>query len=322
MKMKLKSWHLYVLATLCFLFAFTSLNMKYDRFYRVNGIDNDNRSLIEKYLDKEEQDYLIDHGISVDEFIDYITYDQFHLQYYQYFDNVRYYQLLRTLYSDDDYSYIILTNNYVNTLENEKDDTYKLFKEMVSTYDAQGLYILMNTELKANASRLYKIDTMSQVIDDTTFIGGYESKHMTMIENISRLSYSMYLNEEAYNALKQMYDDLYKNTKKRFLVTSAYKSYDVLNLEENTSQAGYSEFQLGTSVSLKVNGIKDVEFVSTDVYQWLLEHSYEYGYVLRYPSDKVTITQKESCNIFRYVGKENAQKMHNQNLCLEELNNQ
>ena len=44
MKMKLKSWHLYVLATLCFLFAFTSLNMKYDRFYRVNGIDNDNRS--------------------------------------------------------------------------------------------------------------------------------------------------------------------------------------------------------------------------------------------------------------------------------------
>ena len=45
------------------------------------------------------------------------------------FDNVHYYQLLRTLYSDDDYSYIILTNNYVNTLENEKDDTYKLFKE-------------------------------------------------------------------------------------------------------------------------------------------------------------------------------------------------
>ena len=77
MKMKLKSWHLYVLATLCFLFAFTSLNMKYDRFYRVNGIDNDNRSLIEKYLDKEEQDYLIDHGISVDEFIDYITYWEF-----------------------------------------------------------------------------------------------------------------------------------------------------------------------------------------------------------------------------------------------------
>ena len=96
---------------------------------------------------------------------------------------------------------------------------------------------------------------MSQVIDDTTFIGGYESRHMTMIENISRLSYSMYLNEEAYNALKQMYDDLYKNTKKRFLVTSAYKSYDFFILEVNSSLAGFSDFQLGTSVSLIVNGI-------------------------------------------------------------------
>ena len=67
---------------------------------------------------------------------------------------------------------------------------------------------------------------------------------------------------------------------------------------------------------------KDVEFVSTDVYQWLLGHSYEYGYILRYPHDKVALTQNDSCNIFRYVGKENAQKMHNQNLCLEELNNQ
>ena len=378
-EMKLRRWHLYAYASLCFIFAFTTLNLKYDRFYRVNGINNDNRALIEQYLDDEEQDYLIDHGIAVDEFIDYITYDQFHLQYYQYynelkeakkyasvtdllndvnsvvdrltvefgsqagnyfrtlikndlfyayqkstyfdFDNVRYYQLLRTLYNDDDYSYIVLTNNYVTTLDNEKEDTYKLFKEMVSNYDSQGLYILMNTELKSNASRLYKVDALSQVINDQTFIGGYESKHMKMIENVSRLSYSMYLNEDACNALKEMYDALYKDLKKRFLVTKAYTSYDVLNLEEDASKAGYSEYQLGTVVSLKVSGLKDEEFETTDVYQWLLEHSYEYGYILRYPHDKVALTQNDSCNIFRYVGKKNALKMHNQNICLEELTN-
>lgn len=378
-EMKLRRWHLYAYASLCFILAFTTLNLKYDRFYRVNGINNDNRALIEQYLDDEEQDYLIDHGIAVDEFIDYITYDQFHLQYFQYynelkeakkyasvtdllndvnsvvdrltvefgskagnyfrtlikndlfyayqkstyfdFDNVRYYQLLRTLYNDDDYSYIVLTNNYVTTLDTEKEDTYKLFKEMVSNYDSQGLYILMNTELKPNASRLYKIDALSQVINDQTFIGGYESKHMKMIENVSRLSYSMYLNEDACNALKEMYDALYKGLKKRFLVTKAYTSYDVLNLEEEASKAGYSEYQLGTVVSLKVNGLKDEEFETTDVYQWLLGHSYEYGYILRYPHDKVALTQNDSCNIFRYVGKENALKMHNQNICLEELTN-
>ena len=51
----------------------------------------------------------------------------------------------------------------------KKDDTYKLFK-MVSTYDAQGLYVQYEYRIKSEClSRLYKIDTMSQVIDDTTY---------------------------------------------------------------------------------------------------------------------------------------------------------
>ncbi len=73
----------------------------------------------------------------------------------------------------------------------------------------------MNTELKPNASRLYKIDALSQVINDQTFIGGYESKHMTDDRKCFTLSYSMYLNEDAYNALKQMYDALYRDSKKK-----------------------------------------------------------------------------------------------------------
>ena len=45
--MKLKRWHLYLIVTLCFVMAFVAINRKYDRFYRVNGINNDNRALIE-----------------------------------------------------------------------------------------------------------------------------------------------------------------------------------------------------------------------------------------------------------------------------------
>ena len=48
-EMKLRRWHLYAYASLCFILAFTTLNLKYDRFYRVNGINNDNRALIEQY---------------------------------------------------------------------------------------------------------------------------------------------------------------------------------------------------------------------------------------------------------------------------------
>lgn len=374
--MKMKRWYLYVIATLCFLLTFTTLNLKYDRFYRVNGIDNDNRSLIEKYLDDKEQEYLIDHGITVKDFIEYIEYEQFNLEYYEYynelkeakkyhsienllndvngvvdrltvefktsaskhykilikndlfyayqqssyfdFDNVKYYQLLRTLYNEDDYRYIVLTNSYVDVLKEENGDTYQLFKDMINTYDANALYVLMSSEINENARRLYSFDMMSQVINETTFIGGYEAKHMTMIENIDRLSYSMYLHEAAYDALKQMYDDVYKATNSRFIVTSTYRSYDVLKVEYGLLQAGYSEFQLGTSIALKVNGIKEADFSSTDVFKWLEEHSYEYGYILRYPQDKQAITNISNNNVFRYVGKDIAKKLHDENLCLEE----
>ena len=45
--------------------------------------------------------------------------------------------------------------------------------------------------------------------------------------------------------------------------------------------------------------IRDSE--TTDVYQWILGHSYEYGYILRYPHDKVALTQNDSCNTVSYT---------------------
>ena len=84
--MKLKRWHLYVVVTLCFCIAFISINRKYDEFYRVNGINNDNRALIEMYLDDEEQEYLIENAIAVNEFIKYIEIPDFNLMNYEFYN--------------------------------------------------------------------------------------------------------------------------------------------------------------------------------------------------------------------------------------------
>lgn len=376
MVMKLKSWHLYFLAGLCFILAFTALNAKYDKFYRVNGINNDNRALIELYLDEEEQDYLIENGIAVSQFIDYIEYDEFHLQYYQYynllrqaqkysdlqallmdansiaeqltvefgnnalerfetlikynlqyaymnstyfdFSNIRYYQLLRTLYNEDDYDYVVMANTYVTLMETENiSDRYDKFKAMVSTYNATGVNILMTSQLAPGVEKQYEIDPLTAVINQQTFISNYQPKHMSMIEGIPRLNYSMYLETEAYTALKEMYNAMDKNMKKRMVLTQGFLSYDVLSLN-NSVEAGYSEFQLGNSIAIKEQDLSEEEFVNTETYQWLLQHSYEYGFVLRYPADKTVITQKNSTTIFRYVGRELAQTLHDHNWCLEE----
>lgn len=52
---------------------------------------------------------------------------------------------------------------------------------------------------------------------------------------------------------------------------------------------------------------------------WLLEHSWEYGFILRYPKEKESATgfSYEPWH-YRYVGKEQAQKIFESGLCLEE----
>ena len=65
----------------------------------------------------------------------------------------------------------------------------------------------------------------------------------------------------------------------------------------------------------------DASFDNTKESQWLKEHCYEYGFIIRYPKgkDKITGYMYEPWHI-RYVGKELAEKLYNKGnwLTLEE----
>ncbi len=62
------------------------------------------------------------------------------------------------------------------------------------------------------------------------------------------------------------------------------------------------------------------EYTGEGQYAWINENCYKYGFVLRYPADKTDITGVEAKkNHYRYVSKEYAQVMHDNNLVLEEL---
>lgn len=65
--------------------------------------------------------------------------------------------------------------------------------------------------------------------------------------------------------------------------------------------------------------ILDEKQEKTATQQWLMKHCWEYGFILRYPSDKKDITHIDSESWhYRYVGKEHAKRMHDTGLCLEE----
>ena len=87
---------------------------------------------------------------------------------------------------------------------------------------------------------------------------------------------------------------------------------------------GSSEHQLGLAVDIVDinNQILDDSQEQTPVQKWLQAHSWEYGFIMRYPSNKSEITGiiYEPWH-YRYVGQEVAQSIFEQELCLEEYLN-
>lgn len=79
---------------------------------------------------------------------------------------------------------------------------------------------------------------------------------------------------------------------------------------------GTSEHNLG--LAMDICNTYD-SFANQKEYAWLTEHAHEYGFILRYTSDKQDITGivPEPWH-WRYVGVEYAEKIKNSGLCLEE----
>ncbi len=78
---------------------------------------------------------------------------------------------------------------------------------------------------------------------------------------------------------------------------------------------GTSEHQLGLALDI----IAEFDADNSATWQWLKRHCAEYGFILRYPADKESITgiSYEPWH-FRYVGVEAAREIMSSGLCLEE----
>ena len=119
-------------------------------------------------------------------------------------------------------------------------------------------------------------------------------------------------------------------------ISSAYRSYDrqVFLFERKVTKLmgqGYSReaAEKETALSIAVPGTSEHHLglavdmkSSSDTYAWLAEHSWEYGFILRYPYGKTDLTgiYYEPWH-FRYVGDELAKELYDLGLCVEEYMN-
>ena len=143
--------------------------------------------------------------------------------------------------------------------------------------------------------------------------------------------HNQYLKKEAYNAFINMYNDALKENIYIY-IASAYRSYNYQEYIYNKSllehpstivetyraKPGHSEHQTGLAIDIIKKDYKlltenDIE------YSWLINNSYKYGYILRYPTSKEKITGyiHEPWH-FRYLGINIATTLYNNNITYEE----
>jgi len=138
---------------------------------------------------------------------------------------------------------------------------------------------------------------------------------------------SMLLRAETAQALERLFAAI-KQTGLNLMLSSGYRSYSYqvslyngyvqtmgqATADTQSARPGYSEHQTGLAVDVEPasrNCELDVCFSTTPEGKWLATNAYLYGFIIRYPADKVAVTgyQYEPWHI-RFVGSTLASEMH------------
>lgn len=181
-------------------------------------------------------------------------------------------------------------------------------------------------QMQTTPTKEIDFEHKTEVIDGRTYIDGI------LIVNKSYSlppSYDPGLNSEALAAFEKMQaaasdDGLF------LYILSGYRSYSEQQYQYNvhvqnkgqeyadkvSARPGYSEHQSG--LCMDINSTED-SFADTEEAAWLAENCTKYGFIIRFPKDKEEQTgyNYEPWHI-RYVGVQNAQKIAESGLCLEE----
>jgi len=197
-------------------------------------------------------------------------------------------------------------------------------------YDTAIAYV------NANTDKAYYEDI--ETIGDPSAIRAFVSKHFALPSNytpndIVAISGGGELRAEAAEAFIKMRSAA-ADAGLHLAIRSSYRShgsqvasydlvagnYGVAGAEISVARPGHSEHQLGLALDIMhregtVGPLTGQGFGETKEYFWLLEHGYEFGFILRYPENYVHIQgfTYEPWH-WRYVGLRTASIMHDKGI--------
>lgn len=222
------------------------------------------------------------------------------------------------------YDFIDTKSVYDTTILKEKYN-YEDTVTFVNAYLDKDYYSNDIPLSKEEASKLDVIVNKYYKLDK-----GYEPEDLTII-NSKFASGTQKLRKEAAGKFEEMASDMLKENLKIY-AGSTYRSYSYQEglynryvkkdgfkeAETYSARAGYSEHQLGLAVDI-VNGKWNYLSEGDKEYTWLVNNSYKYGFILRYPHESEYITGYvfEDWH-FRYLGIDLATKVHESKLTYDE----
>lgn len=220
---------------------------------------------------------------------------------------------------------VIVPVNYNYSISSISKDYYVIdfdTNKTISLEEIENKEHLIEKDLK-NLNVLYELI----LVNNDNAIANYSNTNMvSLTKYLTDDNNPKYLLDEVVlQKLKPMLEESDRLDRHVTYVTSAYRSvqeqqqlYD--NGEDGYVQKpGYSEHHTGFSFDLSNSYKPHTEFTTTAQGLWIQKNAHKYGFINRYPIDKVDITgiEYEPWH-FRYVGEMHATYIKENNLTLEE----
>ena len=304
--------YVFVISFICLFIVFQS----YDKYSRNATINAENKKIIEKYLTADEKQYLIDNNLNTKLFMPYIREKGFIIQNYEYYNLIaKYHPKLKKDVLVNKTNQLVEQEFTLSSLEN-------IFKN--NLYSLNQLLKLATTpsQYYPEAKPEFYPNNMFALSNTEYYIDSYQPDDLVKIsQNFTVQRRTIYLNKQANQQLTLMCDHLKILNGKEcggLKIEYGYISYSNTNKYRKQLpfiRPGHNDFQLGRSIAF----VDSKNFYENKLYLWLLNNSYRYGFVQRYPDDKVdsTLVSNQS-GVFRYVGINNAGYLVKNNLSIEQ----
>ena len=260
-------------------------------------------------------------------------------------------KLLEKNYNSEEINYIIqnmedidilLNMNYIDILafkdihnfDQNNLERYVNYQKQNTEYDLKTIVTYVNIGLDQEGYSIYTEYTKKEAENDLTILVNKYHKLPDDYEpsDLVPLSYNSnyYLRKEAADAFENLSDAAllegvifypfspYRSYETQKKLYNNYKNRDgEQKADTYSARPGFSEHQLGLAVDVRSNTLSDN--LTPEHYEWMLNNSYKYGFIVRYPKGKQHITQfMEEPWHLRYLGVELATKVHSTGLTYDE----